>query len=282
MSKTILVTGATGQQGGATVEALLASASGWKVIALSRKPQAAAARTLAARGVQVVRGDMTDRASLREAMKGVYGVYSVQANATAGVEGETRQGKLVADVAAECGVTHLVYSSVGGAERSSGVPHFESKWAIEEHIRKRGLAATILRPATFMDNLAKGPMRTGMLSMMKTFVPDTKPLQLIAVRDIGAFAAMAFDRPQQFVGEAIELAGDTLTRPQIITILKNAGLSPAISWHVPTVLTRRMPEDLRLMFNWFAKHGYQADIPKLRARRPELLTLAAWSKLRAG
>jgi uncharacterized protein YbjT (DUF2867 family) len=282
MSKTILVTGATGQQGGATVEALLASASGWKVIALSRKPQGPAARTLATRGVQVVRGDMTDRASLREAMKGVYGVYSVQANATAGVEGEIRQGKLVADVAADCGVTHLVYSSVGGAERSSGVPHFESKWAIEEHIRKRGFAATILRPATFMDNLAKGPMRTGMLSMMKTFVPDTKPLQLIAVRDIGAFAAMAFDQPQQFVGEAIELAGDTLTRPQIITILKNAGLSPAFSLHVPTVLTRRMPEDLRLMFNWFAKHGYQSDIPKLRARRPELLTLAAWSKLRAG
>jgi uncharacterized protein YbjT (DUF2867 family) len=280
MSKTILVTGATGQQGGATVEALLASVSGWKVIALSRKPEAPAARALAARGVQVLRGDMTDRASLREAMKGVHGVYSVQANAS--VDGEIRQGKLVADVAAECGVTHFVYSSVGGAERSSGVPHFESKWAIEEHIRKLGLAATILRPATFMDNLAKGPMRTGMLSMMKTFVPDIRPLQLIAIRDIGGFAALAFDRPQEFVGQAIELAGDTLTRPQIIRALKNAGLSPAISVRLPTVLTRRMPEDLRLMFNWFAEHGYRADIPKLRARRPELSTLAAWAKSPAG
>jgi uncharacterized protein YbjT (DUF2867 family) len=280
MSKTILVTGATGQQGGATVDALLASASGWKVIALSRKPEAPAARTLAARGVQVFRGDMTDRASLREAMKGVHGVYSVQANA--GVDAEIRQGKLVADIAAESGVTHFVYGSVGGAERSSGVPHFESKWAIEEHIRKLGVATTILRPVTFMDNLAKGPMRAGMLSMMKTFVPDTRPLQLIAVRDIGAFAALAFDRPQEFVGQAIELAGDALMRPQIITALKNAGLSPAISVRLPTVLTRRMPEDLRLMFNWFAEHGYQANIPRLRARRPELLTLDAWSNPRAG
>jgi uncharacterized protein YbjT (DUF2867 family) len=281
MPKAILVTGATGQQGGATVDALLASASGWKVVALSRKPEAPSARGLVARGVQVMRGDMTDRASLREAMKGVHGVYSVQASVTAGVDGEIRQGKLVADVAAACGVTHFVYSSVGGAERSSGVPHFESKWAIEEHIRKLGLAATILRPATFMDNLAKGPMRAGMLSMMKTFVPDTTPLQLMAVRDIGAFAALSFDRPQEFVGQAIELAGDTLTRPQIIAALKNAGLSPAIGLRIPTVLTRRMPEDLRLMFNWFAEHGFQADIPKLRARRPELLTLAAWGNSRA-
>jgi uncharacterized protein YbjT (DUF2867 family) len=281
MSKTILVTGATGQQGGATVDALLASASGWKVVALSRKPEAAAARALVARGVQVMRGDMTDRASLREAIKGVHGVYSVQANAAGAVDGEIRQGKLVADVAAACGVTHFVYSSVGGVERSSGVPHFESKWAIEEHIRRLGLSATILRPATFMDNLANAPMRAGMLSMMKTFVPDTTPLQLIAVRDIGAFAALAFDRPQEFVGQAVELAGDMLTRPQIIAVLKNAGLSPAISLRIPTVLTRRMAEDLRLMFNWFAAHGYQADIPTLRARRPELLTLAAWAKLRA-
>jgi uncharacterized protein YbjT (DUF2867 family) len=279
MSKTILVTGATGQQGGATVDALLASPSGWNVIALSRKPEAPAARALVALGVQVLRGDMTDRASLREAMKGVHGVYSVQANA--GVDGEIRQGKLVADVAAECGVTHFVYSSVGGAERSSGVPHFESKWQIEEHIRNLGLATTILRPVTFMDNLAKGPMRAGMLSMMKTFVPDIRPLQLIAVRDTGGFAALAFDRPQEFVGQAIELAGDALTRQQIIMALKSAGLSPAISVRLPTVLTRRMPEDLRLMFNWFAEHGYQADIPKLRARRPELLTFAAWSKSRA-
>jgi uncharacterized protein YbjT (DUF2867 family) len=279
--KTILVTGATGQQGGATIQALLASASGWKVIALSRNPDSPVARTLVARGVRVLRGDMTDRASLREAMKGVHGVYSVQSNTTAGIDGEIRQGKLAADVAAECGVAHFVYSSVGGAERNSGVPHFESKWQIEEHIRKLGLAATILRPAAFMENFSKGPMRAVVLSMMKTLVPDTKPLQLIAVRDIGAFAALAFDQPQEFAGHAIELAGDALTRTQTIATLKGAGLSPVISLRVPALLTRRMPEDFRLMFDWFAEHGYQADIPKLRALRPELLTLAAWAKSQA-
>jgi uncharacterized protein YbjT (DUF2867 family) len=246
---------------------------------LSRNPAAPAARALVARGINVLQGDLSDRASLRNAMTGVHGVYSVQANA--GVESEVRQGTLVADVAAECGVTHLVYSSVGGAERSSGVPHFESKWQIEEHIRKRGLSATILRPVTFMDNLAKVSMRAGMLSMMKTFVPDTKPLQLVAVRDIGAFAAMAFDRPEVFIGQAIELAGDTLTRPQMISALKTAGRTPAISMRIPAILRSRMPEDLRLMFKWFAERGYQADIAKLRTQRPELLTFAAWANARA-
>jgi uncharacterized protein YbjT (DUF2867 family) len=221
---------------------------------------------------------MTDRASLRDAMKGVYGVYSVQPNSTPTAEGEIRQGKLVAEVAAESGVKHFVYSSVGGAERGSGVPHFESKWQIEEHIRKLRLPATILRPATFMDNLAKATMRTGMLSMMKTFVPDTKPLQLIAVRDIGAFAALAFDHPEQFIGQAIELAGDKLTRPQIIATMKSAGSFPVFGLRIPSVLTRRMPEDIQSMLKWFATQGYQADIPKLRAQRPELLTLAAWAK----
>jgi uncharacterized protein YbjT (DUF2867 family) len=280
MTRTILVTGATGQQGGATVRALLASTSGWQIRALSRNPDAPAAQALSARGVQVLHGDMADKASLLAAMQGVHGVYSVQANQTSGVEGEILQGKLVADAAAESAVKHLVYSSVGGAERSSGVPHFESKWQIEEHIRKLGLPATILRPAAFMENFDKGAMRTGVLSLMRTFVPDTKPLQLIAVRDIGSFAALAFERPDEFIGQAVELAGDSLTRQEIITTLKSAGVSPVISLRLPSVLTRRMPADFPPMFRWFAEHGYKADIAQLRRQHPELLTLAAWSKSR--
>lgn len=281
MTRSILVTGATGQQGGATVRALLDSASGWQLRALSRKPDAPAAQALSARGVQVFRGDMTDKAALLAAMQGVHGVYSVQANATSGVESEIRQGKLVADAAAESGVKHLVYSSVGGAERQSGIPHFESKWQIEEHIRKLGLQATILRPATFMDNFGKGAMRTVVLSMMKTYVPDTTPLQLIAVRDIGAFAALAFERPDEFIGKAVELAGDSLTRQDIITTLKSSGVSPVISLRLPGILTRRLPADFPLMFHWFAEHGFTADIAKLRTHRPELLTLAGWLGSRA-
>jgi uncharacterized protein YbjT (DUF2867 family) len=280
MTRSILITGATGQQGGATVNALLASAAGWQLRALSRNPDAPAAQALSARGVQVLRGDMADKASLLAAMQGAHGVYSVQANATQGVGEEILQGKLVADAAAESGVKHFVYSSVGGAERRSGVPHFESKWQIEEHIRKLGVRATILRPAAFMENFGKGAMRTGVLSLMKTFVPDSTALQLIAVRDIGSFAALAFERPDEFIGQAVELAGDNLTRQEIITMLSNSGVSPVLSLRLPGLLTRRMPADFPLMFRWFAEHGYKADIAQLRTQLPELLTLADWSKSR--
>lgn len=280
MTKSILVLGATGQQGGATVRALLASASGWQLRALSRKPDAPVAQALSARGVQVLRGDMMDKASLLAAMQGVHGVYSVQANVISGVETEIRQGKLVAEAAAESGVRHLVYSSVGGAERNSGVPHFESKWQIEEHIRKLGVPTTILRPATFMDNFGTVAMRTIVLSMMRTFVPDTTALQLIAVRDIGAFAALAFERPDEFIGQAIELAGDSLNRQEVIKALMSSGVSPVISLRLPGIFTRQLPADFPLMFNWIAKHGFKADIAKLRTQRPELLTLSGWAMSR--
>jgi uncharacterized protein YbjT (DUF2867 family) len=245
---------------------------------LSRKPDAPAAKTLADLGVQVVRGDMADQASLSEAMRGTHGVYSVQANVTAGVEGEILQGKMVADVAAESGVKHLVYSSVGGAERNSGVPHFESKWQIEEYIRKIGLPATILRPATFMDNFGHVVMRTIVLSMLKTFVADTTPLQLVAVRDIGVFAALAFHRPEEFIGQSIELAGDELARPQIIKTLQGAGIVPIASLRLPRLITRRLPADFPLMFRWFSDHGFKADITKLREKHHDLSTFSIWAK----
>src|SRR5436305_2172481 len=150
--KTILVFGATGQQGGAVASHLLKD--GWKVRALVRNLGSEKAQALGQQGIELVQGDLNQPSSLQEAMKGVYGVFSVQTfMADGGTLAETRQGKAVADAAQEAGVRHLVYSSVGGAERKTGVAHFESKWQIEEHIRTLGLPATILRPVFFMSNL---------------------------------------------------------------------------------------------------------------------------------
>lgn len=126
----ILVFGATGQQGGAAARHLLAR--GWKVRALVRDLSKDSAQELKHQGVDIVQGDLNHPASLHTAMEGVYGVFSVQTFADAGVEAEERQGKAVVDAAQEAGVSHFVYSSVGGAERESGVAHFESKWRIEK------------------------------------------------------------------------------------------------------------------------------------------------------
>ena len=131
--RVILVSGATGQQGGAVARNLLER--GFAVRALTRDPEKAAARELADLGAEVVSGDLEDRASIERVLDGVYGVFSVQKFLEAGVEGEVRQGVRLADAAKAAGVEHYVYSSVGSAHRETGIPHFESKWEVEEHVR---------------------------------------------------------------------------------------------------------------------------------------------------
>jgi uncharacterized protein YbjT (DUF2867 family) len=142
--KPILVAGATGRQGGSVVGHLLERQL--PVRALVLRPQSDRAKALAGQGVEIAQGDMDDLASLKKAMVGVHGVYSVQDFFAAGAAREVQQGKNMADAALDAGVEHFVFSSVGGAERKSGIPHFETKWEIEKHIRKLGLPATVFRP----------------------------------------------------------------------------------------------------------------------------------------
>jgi uncharacterized protein YbjT (DUF2867 family) len=145
--KIVLVTGATGRQGGATAREL--SSRGWTVHALVRDPDKPEAQALRRHGVTLVRGDMEDPAGLDAALRGVYGVYSVQTfTGPDGLTGEVRQGKAVAEAAARAGVTHFVYGSVDGSDRSSGVAHFETKGEVEKRIAALGLPATVLRPTT--------------------------------------------------------------------------------------------------------------------------------------
>src|SRR5215208_4491083 len=208
----ILVSGATGQQGGATALNLLER--GFAVRALTRDPEKAAARELAEFGAEVVSGDLEDRASIERVLDGVYGVFSVQHFMEAGVEGEVRQGVLLADAARAAGVEHLVYSSVGSAHRETGIPHFESKWEVEEHVRSSGVPYTVLRPVFFMQNweFMREPILGGMLP--QPLDPD-KPFQMVDANDIGVFAAMAFENPDRWIGREVDLAGDEKTMPEI-------------------------------------------------------------------
>ena len=172
----------------------------------------------------MVAANLDDRASLDRALAGAYGLYSVQTFREEGPAGEERQGKTLADAALAAGVQHLVYASVGGAEKGTGIPHFESKWRIEEYSRSLGLPLTVLRPVFFMENFLSfsGP-RDGVLAMP---LPPDRPLQLIAVDDIGGFAALAFRRREQFLGQALEIAGDELTLPQAAAIWSRVSGQP--------------------------------------------------------
>ncbi|SDL80016.1 Uncharacterized conserved protein YbjT, contains NAD(P)-binding and DUF2867 domains [Nonomuraea maritima] len=269
----ILVTGATGNQGGAVVDALLDDPDRWRVRALTRDPSSTPAKALAARGAEVVAGDMADEEALKRAMKGAHGVFGVQNSRTAGLKGEVRQGVTLIEAARTSGVEHVVYASVGGAERVRGIPHFDTKWEIEQHLRATGLPATVLRPTTFMEVFTMRGSSLG-LGMMAAALGPRRPLQMIAVRDIGVFAGLAFADPDTYTGQALELAGDQLTVPQIAATLKATG-RPGRYARVPRLLLRAMGKEARMLF-WFAESGYDADIPALRERHPGLLTLKSW------
>ena len=274
----VLVTGATGRQGGSVVRHLLAS--GWDIRALTRDPGTKAARALADRGVEVVKADLEDPASLAGACRGVYGVYSVQDFWAVGARREVNQGKNLADAAKKARVEHFVYSSVGGAERNSGIDHWESKWEIEKHVRKLGLAATILRPAGFMENYYIHQVEIGILKgkLMDPIRAD-KPYQTIASDDIGAFVALSFERPQQFIGVELEIAGSELTNPEAAEVFSRVLGKRVRFQRLPMPMVRLvLGKEFYQMFRWFNAAGFRANIAELRGRYPEvqLQTLEQW------
>lgn len=258
--KAILITGATGQQGGAIAGELVGSS--FDLRALTRKPESPAARALADRGISVVQGDLNDDASLRKALAGVWGAYAVQNTWEAGVEGEEEQGKRFATLAKSAGVEHLVYSSVGSAHRKTGIPHFENKWRIEETIRGLGFPShVILRPVFFMENLVSPWFLNGD-RIVSALRPDTV-LQMIAVRDIGKFGARAFTDAARLNRREIDIAGDALTLPAAAAALSR-GLGRSIEYvPIPIEEVRKNSEDFALMLEWFERTGYDVDIPAL-------------------
>jgi uncharacterized protein YbjT (DUF2867 family) len=273
----VVVIGGTGRQGGAVARRLLQR--GWAVRALVRDVDKPAARALQEQGAVLVQGDLDDIASVRGAMAGAYGVFSMQTFMTpAGLKGEVRQGKAVGEAAKDAGVEHVVYTSVDGAERNSRVPHFESKWLIEQHLRTLELPTTVLRPTSFMDNFAmQGPqLFDGTLLVRMALHPDTR-LQMIATADIGVFAADAFERPDEYIGQAVALAGDELTGPQIADAFAQITGTRTRFEEQPVAEIRAFSDDLSIMFEWINNVGYdRADIPTLRKRHPQLQTLRSW------
>jgi uncharacterized protein YbjT (DUF2867 family) len=267
----IVVTGATGKQGGAVARSLLDR--GFRIRALTRNPQKPEAQALADRGAEVVQGDMEeDRSAMERALEGSYGVFSVQNYWETGYDGEVQQGKTVADAAKAAGVEHFVYSSVGSAHRQTGLAHFESKWEVENHVRELDLPYTILRPVFFMQNWEM--MREMVLggTLAQPLDPD-KPFQQVAVEDIGAFAAIAFENPERWIGREVDLAGDESTMPEIAETFGRVIGREVSYYQVPwDQFEEQMGEEFTVQYRWFNDMGYEADIAALQQEYPELTT----------
>lgn len=274
-SKLILVTGATGQQGGAVATALLTK--GQKIRVMSRTPEKASA--LAQAGAEVVKGNLTNPSDLQAALRGVHGVFAMSTPFEAGMDQEVRQGIMMADAAKQAGIAHYVYTSVGSAHRNTGIPHFETKWKVEQHIRQIGLPATVLRPVWFMENFTtfSKPSAEGILMMP---MRADKKLAMVALRDIGEFGAAAFMRPNDFLGQAIDLAGDELTMPDVAAHLsKVTGRSIQFQGLPLEQAEAAMGHDLAKMFRWFNEVGYQINVAALKQTFGiPLTTFAEWIK----
>jgi uncharacterized protein YbjT (DUF2867 family) len=272
-SKLILVTGATGQQGGAVARHVLKQ-PGFAVRALTRDSAKAAAEDLAEAGAEVYEGDLDNPASIRRALEGAWGVFSVQNFMEAGYEGEIRQGKAVAEAAKAAGVQHIVYSSVVSADQQTGLPHFESKWQIEQDVTHSGLSYTILRPAFFMQNwynYMREPILNGTLALP---LNQQTRLQQISIEDIGAIAAKAFQNSTKYSGRTIELAGEELTMQRVVETL-----SRVLARNVKYVqvdwdqFRQSAGEEMTKMYRWFNDVGYHVEIAALRKEWPNLATL---------
>lgn len=277
-SRIIAVIGATGQQGGAVARHLLA-AGDWTVRAVVRDPDADAARALADAGAELVVADLDQPETLRSAFQNAHGVYSVQNfMGPDGIDGEIRQGIAVADAAKDAGVAHLVYASIDGAERDSGVPHFDSKFTIEQHITAIDQPSTMLRLVAFMDNFgtyAVPPMIDGEIVIAWPPKAGTR-IQLVAAEDIGAIAALVFADPERFIGETVQAAGDEMSMTEMAQAFANVTGIPARYEESDIEQVRAYSEDLAHMYEFFEQKGFRADLAAVRALHPGVRTLEDW------
>ena len=272
--RTILVTGATGHQGGAVFRKL--RDRGFPVRAFTRDPERAEAGRLVGHGAEVMRGDLDDPASITRALDGVYGVFSVQAHSELGAEAELRQGKNLIDAARRSRVTQFVYSSAARADQHTGIPFFESKAQIEEHLRNSGVRYAILRPTFFMENWMwqREQIETGTLALPLS--PATR-IPMIAVDDIGAFAALAFERPGHWQGRAVEIAGDELSMQEIaeaFTLITGHDVRyQQVPWDL---FEQKAGPEMTKMYRWFEEHYSPVDTGALRSEHSGLMGFARW------
>jgi uncharacterized protein YbjT (DUF2867 family) len=263
----VVVTGATGQQGGAVVKSLLER--GHQVRAVTRDTDSAKARELAKAGVTLVRASLEDTAALTKALEGATSLFAMTTPFGGGTQAETRQGISAAD-AAKAADVHLVFTSVGSANRQTGVPHFDSKYEVERHIATIGVRATVLAPVYFMENLYFGKEQLAK-GVYAAPLPPTRQLAQIALADIGAVAVRLLEDPGRFAGKRFDLAGDELTGNDIVAVLSRVTGRPFTYFQVPLdVIRQRMSDDAAKMYAWLDRAGWTVDPAALRREFPDV------------
>lgn len=265
----VLVMGATGQQGGAVVQSLLPK--GHRIRTVTRNTDSPKAKRLQEQGVEVLKGDLSDVNSIVQAATGMDTVYAMTTPFEAGIEAEVKQGITLVDAVKQAGIGHLVFGSVASADQSTNIPHFESKHEVEKYIATQNIPYTISAPAAFMDNLISPwflpSLKEGTL---KLGMPADRLLQQVSVKNIGEFAASLIERREQVFGKRFDFAGDELTGAETVAVVsKLSGRNIGYEGFDPELM-RADNADFAEMFSWFDRVGYNVDIQKLRREFPEV------------
>ncbi|MFL6400234.1 MAG: NmrA/HSCARG family protein [Nitrososphaeraceae archaeon] len=271
----ILVTGATGQQGGTLARLLLQKKH--KVYALTRNTQSPAAQDLRNKGAKIVKGDLDDSDSLKQVVNGIDSIFLMGTPFEDGTEAETRRGKLMADIAKENSIEHLVYSSVANADKNTGIPHFESKYKIELHIKNLGIHFTIIGPTFFMENMLGLGLQQGQLALP---LSPSSILQQSALENIAEFSALVLEHRKPFLGKRIDIASDEVTGERATKILSNE-LGYRIKYvQIPLEQVRQANEDMARMYEWYERVGTGINISSLHQEYPEVNwhTFEDWAK----
>jgi uncharacterized protein YbjT (DUF2867 family) len=227
-------------------------------------------------GVELVEANLDDEDSLSPAFADISAVYchATTADAAKPDPREVERAKRVAQVAKQANIKHFVYNSAGGADRKSGISHIEQKYKVEQVLKEAGLPTTMLRACLFMEEFWKQYTRPSILKGVFPFsIQPDKRIHLVTTKDMGRVAAYVIKNPSKYIGQEIELAGDVLTPKQMASeFSKVQGMTIVHKEVAPWIFLLLLRKDLFNLIQWYRHQGYQADVQRLRAEFPGLLT----------
>jgi uncharacterized protein YbjT (DUF2867 family) len=282
----ILVTGATGAQGGAVARHLLASGR-YAVRCLTRNPESTKAAALARAGAELAAGDLGDRAGLEAAMAGCHGVFGVT-NYWEHFDKEHEHGRNLVDAARAAGVRHMVLSTLPPAARISEgklpVPHFDIKAEIEDYARSAGLPATFVHVAFYFENFIDyfPPQRQENGSYVFGFPQGETPLAAVAVDDVGGVVTAIFDRGEELLGQTVGIVGDDQPPADYAAALSRELGKTVLYAHVPHAMFAQLgfpgADDLANMFEFNRLYipNRRSELEQSRSLYPGMRSFASW------
>ncbi|MEE2522437.1 NmrA/HSCARG family protein [Pseudarthrobacter sp. J75] len=273
----VAVVGATGRQGSAVVRHLLQD--GWQVRALTRNPSSAASLALRESGASIQRADAEDISSLLPAFADAHGVFNVQNPMTSSADAEVRQGRNVAEAAAQSGVQHVVYGAAGVGDVETGVGSWDSKLVIAQGFHERGLPLTVLRPMAFMELMTdkKYYPQLSTWQVMPKLMGPSRPVGWLCLDDLGAITARVFAAPERWGGTVLSLAADVQSIDQCRNIwAERTGRKPH-GFPIPVPLFERfVGTDLTTMWRWLRANRFDISTQQTREILPDAFTVRQW------